>query len=297
MSYPKYVFSYSGMKKTSLPDHLGAGLRHFFMPRPLDTPAISISGIGIREQMKLCMFDRYKGTGDCLIMLFHDPAQMDVRPITDQEPAVASTMMIWPTGAPQHYGNRTRGFSHSWIHCDGRKIKTILRSSLLPQRVPFFVTAPAAAYFQQCLNDLYTELVSQTRPDEVIAGNLLENALRQIARSHKSPAAGSPVEQRLLAVRRHIGSHYAEPLDLRSLSSLAGMSVPYFCARFKQTFQISPIAFIIQQRMQHAIYLLANPELTVADVASEVGYDDPFHFSKMFKRHTGRSPRASRMGA
>jgi AraC family transcriptional regulator, arabinose operon regulatory protein len=284
------------VKVSTFLDHPKTGVRHFFVPRPLDTPAISISGIGIREPMNSCMFDRYKGTGDYLIMLFHDPAQMDVHPITDDKTAAASTMMIWPTGAPQHYGNRTQGFSHSWIHCEGRRIKAILTNSLLPQSVPFFVPANAAAHFQQSLNDLYTELVSQTRPDEVIAGNLLENTLRLIARSRAITPTGSQMKLRLLEVHNHIAGHYAEPLDLRSLAGLAGMSVPYFCAQFKQTFKISPISCIIRQRMQHARYLLANPELIVAEIALKVGYEDAFHFSKMFKRHFGVSPLTFRKG-
>ncbi len=298
MSYQKYVFSdflpMTGTLATNFESSPGTGLRRFFVPRPLDTVEISISGIGIREWMRPCMIDRPKGTGDCLIMIFHDAAQMGVRPTTTETPEAPGTMIIWPAGVPQHYGNRQQEFTHSWIHCEGRRIKRILKSTGLPVRTPFAVAASLMVQFQQSLNDIHAELVSQARPDAVIAGNLLENGLRAIARSLEAPDTGSWVEQSLLTTHGYIRSHYAEPIDLHRLAALAGMSVPYFCAQFKRAFQVPPITCLIQQRMQHAAHLLADPKRTVAEIAEEVGYDDTFHFSKMFKRHFGLSPRALR---
>ena len=46
-----------------------------------------------------------------------------------------------------------------------------------------------------------------------------------------------------------------------------------------------------RQRMAHARHLLRDVGLTVADVAQRVGYDDLYHFSKLFKKHCGISPR------
>lgn len=271
------------------------GLRRFFVPHRIDTKRLIIRGIGIGEQMPATMIDRPNGTGDCLFMLFHDQALMGDLPFSKNAPdSPASSMIIWPTHAPQHYGNRHRGFSHSWIHCDGRRVKTMLKESGLPLRKPFVVPPPAAEHFQRSLHEIYTELVSFACPEEIIAGNLLENALFDISRSLQAPPASNQVEQRLLAVRRHLGSHYAQPIDLHTMAAMAGMSVPYFCARFKAAFQITPMASLIQQRMQHASYLLSNPSRSIAEIACEVGYNDAFHFSKMFKRHFGVNPRALR---
>ncbi len=46
--------------------------------------------------------------------------------------------------------------------------------------------------------------------------------------------------------------------------------------------------------MRHAAHLLANRNLTISEIALQVGYDDLFHFSKTFKKHFGASPRSYR---
>jgi len=271
------------------------GIRRFFIPRRNGRGQFLVRGIGIGEHMPATMIDRPDGTGDYLLMLFHDEARMGDFPQSENAPdRPASSMIIWPTGAPQHYGNRDRPFSHSWIHCDGRRVKTMLKASGLPLRKSFHVPPPAAGHFQRSLREIYTELTSFACPEAIIAGNLLESALFQIARARQAPRSVNQVEQRLLAVRSHLGSHYAHPIDLRTMAAMAGMSVPYFCARFKAAFQIAPMTCLIQQRMQHAAYLLSSPARSIAEIAGEVGYDDAFHFSKMFKRHFGVSPRALR---
>jgi AraC-like DNA-binding protein len=233
-------------------------------------------------------------------MLFHDPAQVNV--VRGDFPLqAAETLIIWPPGTGQYYGNAGAPFSHSWLHCLGARVDRILAAlpAPLPLAEPFPLREREANAFQNCLMEIHSELIAQSRPDEVLAGNLMENCLRQIARARQDavePRPSNPAP-RLLAVRAYIGSHSAEPLTLPLLAQLAGMSVPYFCARFKAAFAQSPIDYLIQHRMLHAAHLLTDQAASVSEIAQRVGYEDAFHFSKMFKRHFGKSPRDFRQAA
>ncbi|HEY9248623.1 MAG TPA: AraC family transcriptional regulator [Rariglobus sp.] len=271
--------------------------RHWFAPRAFaESPRLRINALGVREPMRPGMIDRPGGTGDWLFMLFHSPACMGTRPVgAGENAAPPETMIVWPRGESQHYGHRAAGYLHSWLHCDGSDVGRMVRKAGLPVRQPFSVRLPAL--FQQCLMDIHTEILTHGNPDPVIVRNLLENALRGLGRDLSSPALSSPVERRLGEVRRHIAVHYEQPATLDSLARMAGMSAPYFCARFKARFGLSPVACLIRHRLQHAAGLLAHRDLNITEVAAEVGYDDPFHFSKLFKRHFGKSPRALRDGA
>lgn len=273
-----------------------AGFKHFFAPRPLDSKALSIAGIGVHERMRPSLIRRPQGTGDYLFMLFHDAAGAAC-----EETAGAAvewkpeTMMIWRPGAGQFYGNGQKAYSHSWIHCEGTEIGRWLREAGLPVGRPFAVAAPEL--FSGCLLALYDELMAHVRPDAVIAANVLENGLRRIARglrAGEAASAGEDVSENLLAVRRWIGTAPARKVTLGELARMAGMSVPHFCARFKAAFGQPPIACLIAQRLNHAAYLLADKNLGIAEIAARVGYEDGFHFSKAFKQHFGRSPRALR---
>ena len=57
---------------------------------------------------------------------------------------------------------------------------------------------------------------------------------------------------------------------------------------------MSPIEFVIRQRLERAQYLLRNQNLAVGEVGRLVGYEDIFQFSKLFKKRFGESPRSMR---
>jgi len=270
------------------------GFKRFFTPRPLDSRELSIRGIGIRELMPPGMIERPHGTGDYLFMLFHDPAVAGIRPLTEP-PGGPDTMMVWPPGKPQYYGNRERRFTHTWIHCEGRRVQRILRQTRLPLLKPFAAADPSR--FQQCLLDIHSELVSYAPPDEIIIGNLLENSLRELSRLNDGAGKTVRIPENLLAVHRLISSSPAQLITLDGMARMAGSSVPYFCAQFKKTFGLSPMQYLIQHRMHHAAHLLNNRNLTISEIAAKVGYEDLFHFSRMFKKHFGLSPRTMRQSA
>ncbi len=59
---------------------------------------------------------------------------------------------------------------------------------------------------------------------------------------------------------------------------------------FKAALGVSPIRYIQQMRVDRAKRLLADESLYVYEIAREIGFDDPFYFSRMFKRISGVSP-------
>jgi AraC-like DNA-binding protein len=270
------------------------GFKRFFSAaaaRP--RAALHIRGLGLRERMPPCEVERPRGTGDYLFMLFHDRASAGTEP--GRNVAVGpDTLVIWKPGQGQFYGNREHGFEHSWLHCSGDRVRRILAETRLPIGRPF--PALEVARFLQCLSDIHGELVTHLHPDLRLAGNFLENCLRELARLHLRPGRARRIDQPLLAVRRMIDEMPDRKISLADLARVAGMPAPTFSARFKRTFDLSPKAYLIQGRMRRAAYLLTHRNLSVTEVAAEVGYDDPFHFSKIFKKHLGLSPRAMRKG-
>lgn len=88
----------------------------------------------------------------------------------------------------------------------------------------------------------------------------------------------------------YIHKHYASQLDLNTLAERLGFSSSYLTKIFAKHMGVTPSKYIRHYRMTIACQLLQNPELAVVDVATSVGYTDPFHFSKSFKAEIGVSP-------
>jgi AraC-like DNA-binding protein len=68
-------------------------------------------------------------------------------------------------------------------------------------------------------------------------------------------------------------------------------SPSHYSVLFKQKTGLSPIEYFIRIKIQRASELLTNSNLIVKEIAGEVGYDDPFYFTRIFKKVTGKTPR------
>ncbi len=82
--------------------------------------------------------------------------------------------------------------------------------------------------------------------------------------------------------------------SLEELAGGAGYSAGHLSARFRERWGCPPHRYQIRQRMQRACTLLETTSLKIAAVAAEVGYDNPFYFSRLFSRTFGVSPRVFR---
>jgi len=260
------------------------GFKRIFSVRPaVQQEGVGVRGLGIREPMPAGMIRRREGTGDYLFMLFHDAAVVGTK--GGHVSIGPDTMMVWAPGMDQHYGHSRDSFRHSWLHASGPRIARMVKAAAIPVGQPFRM--PDVALFLQCLSALHHEIACQFETDFCIVGNLLENCLRESGRALRG--TGAAPDGPLLAVRRQIdGGGYR--LTLPEMARSAGMPVTTFSARFRKAFGFSPKSYVIHSRMNHAAHLLRNENMTVSEIAACVGYDDPFHFSKLFKKSFRVSP-------
>ncbi len=87
-----------------------------------------------------------------------------------------------------------------------------------------------------------------------------------------------------------MGEHVAEDLNLDRLAVQVGLSKFHFHRLFKRAMAVSPARYHINLRMNVARQLLRETKQSVVDVALDVGYTNPSHFAKLFRRETGLSP-------
>ena len=99
---------------------------------------------------------------------------------------------------------------------------------------------------------------------------------------------------RLRRVTDHIRANLEQNLTLARLSAVACMSPYHFARLFHSTTGAPPHRFVLQARIDHAAGLLAKPGPSIAGIAREVGFRSPSHFSMVFRRITGVTPREHR---
>ena len=72
------------------------------------------------------------------------------------------------------------------------------------------------------------------------------------------------------------------------------MNNSYFCRLFKKNFLVSPIKFLNEMRIERAKELFEENNMTIAEVASKVGFNDISYFNKTYKEIMGYSPKSQK---
>lgn len=90
--------------------------------------------------------------------------------------------------------------------------------------------------------------------------------------------------------KRYILENYQEELRLETVAKAVHLSPSYFSALFKKTTGCSFARYLAKVRIAKAQELLENTDLSVTDIAMQVGFNDPAYFTAVFKRDVGITP-------
>jgi len=116
--------------------------------------------------------------------------------------------------------------------------------------------------------------------------SVLLGLYRYVYRTTLEESPDDPVRK----VHDHILRHYAEPMSLASLASMAGLSVNYMAQRFKARNGTTPIYFQHRLRTALAANLLETTHYPVKQIAGLVGFQDVYFFTRIFTRIQGVPP-------
>lgn len=111
-----------------------------------------------------------------------------------------------------------------------------------------------------------------------------------IVRSYEGARAAIQPYLDLAPAADYLKEHYGERLDIGKLAKLSGMSVRQFERRFKQTFRLSPRAYLVRMRVAIAADLLRTTNRRATEIAHEVGFYDHSDFSRQFRKTMGLAP-------
>jgi AraC family transcriptional regulator len=107
-------------------------------------------------------------------------------------------------------------------------------------------------------------------------------------------AAPSLPSCRVRRVTEYIEQNLDKELRLTELAALVYMSPYHFARLFKCSTGLPPHRFVVQQRIARASAFLATAEVSIAQVSRLVGFRTPSHFTTVFRRVRGVTPRGYR---
>lgn len=93
---------------------------------------------------------------------------------------------------------------------------------------------------------------------------------------------------------RYMQTHFAQNLDINTLAAIEGISPTYYCEWFKKQRGVSPHHYLQQIRLQKAKELLRHTDLSILEIALEVGYSSHASLTRVFQKTEKQSPTAFR---
>jgi len=139
-----------------------------------------------------------------------------------------------------------------------------------------------------------TEINAATEFDDLFwkVTKALENFTRTVSHERHRTALAH-----MTRMREYLSHHFAGRVSAREVAGAAGLSVSRALHLFRKETGVTLSAYIARQRIDYAIYLMKNPDSSMADIASECGFFDQSHFTKTFRALEGVPPLRYRNGA
>ncbi len=95
----------------------------------------------------------------------------------------------------------------------------------------------------------------------------------------------------LTRVLDYVRDNLGRDLSISELAAVANMSPHHFSLRFKRSVGITPHQWVVRERVREAQRLLRSRSMSVAEVALALGFASQTHFTDVFHRVTGTTPR------
>lgn len=129
---------------------------------------------------------------------------------------------------------------------------------------------------------------------EAVVRSQLIHFLAFVNRYFAKKSEAGPHHTRGMEVLRNllqdIEKNISHPWTLRELADAAHLSPSRFSSLFVQTVGTSPMDYLIQLRLSHAVSLLESTDMKIIEVAAECGFRNLSNFNRLFKLHIGKLP-------
>ena len=151
------------------------------------------------------------------------------------------------------------------------------------------------AHVEQLVEEMECECAEKEPGYEVTLRAKLLESMVFLSRAYTE--ADATEAQALLRVGNVIGAlenKFSKEWKLDDLVAIAHMSRSNLMRIFRQATGRSPIEYLVRLRIQHAMELLRNTDLSITEIAMAVGFSDSNYFARQFRRVLGESPRSFR---
>lgn len=147
------------------------------------------------------------------------------------------------------------------------------------------------------LRGMLREIETKQAGYEVVCQDLLEVLVVKLMRHTDFSLTVTPGRQtskECAVVKRYLDGHFKENITLNFLAELAHINKYHLVHTFRKEYDITPINYLIERRVQESKYLLGATNHSLSQIAQMLGFSSPSYFSQSFRKVTDMSPQEYR---
>lgn len=205
--------------------------------------------------------------------------------------------LLLPADTPHEYGaSQHDPWSIQWVHFlgdDAAYFFTLLKPGSCIVPVDPALTTKLGRFF----TDAYEALSSGfTQQSIICASQAVRHILGLLFFNNRAfhprtkTANTESLERAIQFMRRHVDS----TLTVEAMAREAGLSVTHFTRLFSRQTGFAPVEYFTRMKMQTACRYLILTSHSIKEIANRIGYDDPYYFSRCFRKIMGIPPTAYR---
>lgn len=240
--------------------------------------------------------------GDPHYVALHDLHRKDGETFADDECAatqrdlrgrltfVPSGCRVWGWLVPSP---RPQSFTALCLDSARLEHELAARIRRVPQRAQLYFCNTA---LRSTLEKLRSCLLSQTPPDKLYAESLCMLTALELCQLPREEdyEAGAPGGRFTDRVVEYMEQNLSQDLSLEDLSRVAGLSRFHFLRAFRRATHETPYRHLLRRRVERAQELLRSGDLSIAEIALQVGFKNSTRFTVAFRRMTNCTPSAFR---
>lgn len=207
-----------------------------------------------------------------------------------------SIMLVFPNEWHRYRPIRTTGWAENYVGFSGRIADELLKNKVFSPRQPIINCG-----IKEELIDTYLkiyELVEKERPGyQQIASGMVVKLLGYIVSFEKRKEfSGKYIAEVIEKVRFQMRQNIEMEYNMEELAQQHNVGYSYFRKMFKKYTGVAPAQYHLQLRVIRAKELLVATDKTISEIAFQLGFQNIYHFSMLFKKKIGMSPSEFRKG-
>lgn len=154
---------------------------------------------------------------------------------------------------------------------------------------------------KEAIKIMHDAFITFTKADfgyELLVRNQLSQLWFQlfnyVSANDQSSSTSSIYDDRLESIIKFIHKHISKKLTVKLIGQAALISESECYRLFKSKLNLTPMAYVLQHRLQLAATMLMETQDSIVNIAMEVGFTSPSYFSKQFKIQYSITPKAFR---